>query len=237
MRVLVTRPESEWPREQARFAAHGHVAVPCPLLSIRPVSNPQLPLDGVQAILLTSRAAVRALADATSRRDVAVLTVGDATASLAHELGFTHIESAEGDGAALVRHAAQSLSPAAGPLLHAGAREPAGDLAGDLTGAGFEVRRAVLYDVVPAAELPPHARTALSNGALGAVAFFSPRTATTFVSLVSKAGLQSACMTLLALCLSPAVAASAGKLAWRRVCIAAAPNADALLALLESADE
>ena len=234
MRVLVTRPAEEWPAMQARLQALGHEAVPCPVLSIVALPGATADLDGVQAVVVTSRAGVRTLADVSPERGVRMLAVGDATASLARDLGYARVESAAGDADALLGLAARVLDPGAGPVLVTGGQTVSVDVAGRMETAGLKVRRAVLYEAKPVTGLSEAAQRALTAGELDAVAFFSPRSVATFVTLVTEAGLRAACTFLEAICLSPNVAAAAGAVPWRRVRVAASPDTVSLLRLLES---
>ena len=61
------------------------------------------------------------------------------------------------------------------------------------------------------------------------ILFFSPRTARTFVRLVRQAGLADRCETMIAICLSSAVAEAASALIWGSVHIAATPDRAAML--------
>ena len=235
MRVLNTRPEMEAVALDQRLEELGHTSIPCPLLAIRPRPGAQVDLAGVQAIAMTSAAAVRAIAALDPARDLPVYAVGKATADVASSLGYRHVAVGGGDVQALGGRMIQDLDPAAGTVLHPRGGTVAGDLGGDLTGAGFTVRTAVLYDAEPAKALPEAGRRALDPAAempLDAVLLFSPRTAATFVSLVTEADLTVPCESLSALCLSPVVAEAAGALRWRRVAAAAAPDQESLLTLL-----
>ena len=97
MRLLVTRPEPDATRQAELLAARGHEPVLAPLLAIESATNVPIELDGAQALIVTSRNALRALA---SHRDVAALlqlplfAVGEATAKAATELGFTTVIAA-----------------------------------------------------------------------------------------------------------------------------------------------
>ena len=62
MRVLVTRPEPDASDEVEALASRGHEGVKAPLLIIEPVKNVALELDTAQALIVTSRNALRALA-------------------------------------------------------------------------------------------------------------------------------------------------------------------------------
>ena len=67
MRLLVTRPEPDAGREAEALAARGHEAVLAPLLKIEFTRDVPLDFAGVQALIVTSRNALRAMA---SRREL-----------------------------------------------------------------------------------------------------------------------------------------------------------------------
>jgi uroporphyrinogen-III synthase len=126
------------------------------------------------------------------------------------------------------------LKPEAGALVHSAAQEVAGDLAGALGRDGYEVRRAILYDAVPAERFRAETAALLRAGAIAAAIFFSPRTAATFVRLVRAAGLDRACRAIAAVALSPAVADELD-VSWRALHVASAPTGAALLDACERA--
>lgn len=234
MRALVTRPNEDAEPLAAALRRRGIEPLVEPLLSVVRVPGAAVTLDGVQAILVTSRNGVRALAEATGVRDVPVFAVGEATAELARARGFGTVESAGGDARALAALVAGRLDPAGGPLVHAAGHAVAGDLGGWLAARGFEVRRAVLYETVRAAMLSAEARDALAAGCLGLALFFSPRTAETFVMLVRDAGLGESCRAVSGICLSPAVARELEGLSWRALSIAERPDTESMLAAVDA---
>jgi len=65
--------------------------------------------------------------------------------------------------------------------------------------------------------------------------FFSPKTARTFVEVVTEAGLKDSCKNIEAICLSPAGAKAAALLPWRQVRASDEPTQDSLLTLLADA--
>jgi len=236
VRVLITRPEEDARGLARRLGERGVESLIEPLLAIAPAPAARLDLEGVQAVLVTSANGARALARATRRRDLAVYAVGEASAARAAELGFAAVKSAGGDVEALATLVIAELDPGAGALLHVAGSAVAGDLAGRLGAAGFEARRAVLYEARPVAALSPACVAALEGGSLDAVLFFSPRTATTFARLVGQAAVAERCRELEALCLSEAVARAAAALSWRRLRVARRPTAESLLDLLPGGD-
>jgi len=191
-----------------------------PLMSIAFDDETPLFLDGVQAIIATSANGVRALARRTSLRDLAVFAVGPQTAAEAHKLGFADVKNADGDSDALVAAIPGWASKTGGPLLHATGRDGAGRVAADLQAQGFDVRTAVLYEMVAVTALPPEARMPVD-----AVLLFSPRSAEIFARLATPAFASG----LIAGCISQKTADALSPLRFREVRIANRPNQDALL--------
>ena len=233
MKLLVTRPALDAGPLADRLTADGHTVLLDPLLAIRFRETAALDLDGVTGLLFTSGNGVRAFAARSERRDLAVYAVGDRTATVARERGFTRIESADGDVAALAALVVAHRQPGDGTLVHVTGSAVAGDLAQRLEAAGFTLRRATLYDAEPATELTPETRAALADGTLDGVLLFSPRTAGQFASLVRQSGLSTAAVS--AWCLSPAVADALDNLALAHTHVAAEPTQAALLSLVPPA--
>lgn len=237
MNVLVTRPDADAGPLLTALATRGIDAVAAPLLRIVPIPAVLPPLDRVAALAFTSANGVRAFARLTEDRSLPVFAVGDATARSAREAGFRRVESANGAVDGLVALIADRAPRSDKAILHPAGRQVAGDLAGALRACGFQVDRVALYDAVVPDRLPDTAMTAMVDGALDGVLFFSPRTADTFVSLVQAAKLDEACNRLQAYCLSPAVAKVAGVLPWSGLLVAARPTTDSLLELIEQAKD
>lgn len=231
--MLVTRPEPGAAETARALTALGWDPVLAPALRLeaRPSALAQ-GLARAQALLLTSRTAARALPPT----DLPVLAVGEATAAEARRQGCRNVTAAAGDAEALAALAAATLDPAAGPLLLAVGTGYGQELALALRQAGFRVRRRVAYIAAPATELPGAARQALAAGEIVAAMFFSPRSAESTISMLRTAGLAETTSGIVALAISPRVAAAlradSAALAWLAVRIAERPDQDSLLQLL-----
>ena len=234
LRALVTRPREDAAELAAALAARGIEAVIEPLIEIHFRAEPTPDLSGAQAVLCTSANGVRALARLGAERTLPLLAVGDATAARARAEGFTAVDSAGGDVTALARLARDRLCRDGGRLVHIAGSAVAGDLAGELRAAGFEVERLVLYEARPAAALSAASAQALGSGLIDFTLFFSPRTATTFVRLADRAGVTEALQHTTALSISAAADAALGGARFRNRRIAAAPNQPALLAAVDT---
>ena len=191
---------------------------PCPVRLPSPA--------GVQAILVTSAAALPALP--ASFHATRLLAVGDATASKARAAGFTAVHSAAGDAQALLALTTASCAPKAGSLLLPGAADLAADPTTPLRQHGFRVIRRIVYRTRPAIILPADIHAAFHAGTIKPVLVYSPASARAFVRLARSVPLGG----VEALAISAATAAALAPLRWRCIRVASRPNQDALLELL-----
>lgn len=242
MRALITRPRDDAARIADPLRARGCDILLDPLLDIGPAPDAAktraTDLEGVQALVFSSangvRAFVRTFATPTVGRTLRVYAVGDTTARVAAEAGFSDILVAEGDVVALAALIRRDASPTAGPLVHVTSTVSAGDLAGRLAPDGFQIIRWELYHSHTADSLAATTRRALKKGKVDVAFFYSPRTATTFAGLVRAAGLTDSLRRVTAYALSPNVAQALGDLPFAAVRTAVQPSQDALLSLFDA---
>jgi len=233
LRALITRPRNEAEALAALLARRGIAAVVEPMIEIAEHGAALPALAEVQAILCTSANGVRALARAGAGRDVPVFAVGDATARAARAAGFRGVESAAGNVDDLARLAVERLRPADGRLLHVAGSEVAGDLAGLLGGAGFQVERAVLYEARAVTSLSRETARLIDDGQIDLALFFSPRSAAIFARLVGAAGVGAGLAATVSISISAAADTALSNLPFRDRAVAAAPTQAALLARVE----
>ena len=230
MRIAVTRPEEDAKALREKLGLFGHEAIQVPLLAIVPRSGVAIEPLAYQAVAATSANAIRALEDHDGVKSLRMLTVGPQSLKAAQVKGFVRAEAHGGDVDGLVRHIRMALKPDDGPILYLSGAETAGDLQGQLSASGFDCRRVVLYDALPAASLGP-AEPALRKGLIDAVLLYSPRSARIWCGLVAKAGLLAVAQAPSYLCLSRNVAKALPE-SWN--ChTPASPDESAMLALLE----
>lgn len=233
MHILVTRPETEARRTQRKLEAMGYRVTVAPLLDIF-VDAPPLETSGVQALVLTSRNAVHALAthpQTSALLGLPVLAVGKTTALAARSAGFKVTLEGDAGGAELAALIAGHLTPRSGTLLHISGEAVAFDLQQALAPSGYDVRRVIVYRSRPAVSLCPAAAAALDAGDLDAVLLMSPRTAQVWSTLVGAAGLTEKTRKLVHLCLSAGVAQALQSLDPIRIEVAVKPNEEEMLAL------
>lgn len=236
LKLIVTRPEPDASRTAEALRRLGHEPILSPMLDISYDSAALLPERPFQAVLVTSRNAVRALAAHPGRERLAVfpvLAVGDQTALEARRAGFA-ARSAGGAVGDLLALATAELRPDNGPVLYLAGDEQAGDLAGALKAQGFSVDTAIVYRASPRDRLAPAAAAALQHGPIG-VLLYSHRSAVVFAQALWLEGLAPLPASVTAFCLSGSVAEPLIPATTGKVFIAASPNQLSLFALMESA--
>ncbi len=209
MRILLTRPESRCDVLSERLEGAGHEVICSPMLEIEFLSCPDIEVRSLQAIIITSANALRALerdGQISKLVDVPIYTVGAASGRLARSLGFCQVIEGPAGALELVEMICERLEPSGGRLLHLSGAILAKDMAAALTPLGFELTRAVVYRSEPAANLSPDAVKALKAGELDLVILMSPRTAKTFVRLICDAGLKAMSRRLNYACISETTA-------------------------------
>jgi uroporphyrinogen-III synthase len=235
MRLLVTRPEPDGSREAALLAARGHLPVLAPLLKIE-VSTAPLELAGAQALIATSRNAIRALSahpELSAALKLPLFAVGEATADEARKLGFGDVVTGPGTAAELGPLIVHCVRPERGPLVHLAGDTLAFDLSSALKPQGFTVRKAVIYRAVPVEALAGQVLELLEARRIEGVILMSPRTAGIFAALLAKHRLVTEAKRLICYCLSEAVAEEVAALHCA-IRVAAQPHEQDVLALLDS---
>lgn len=233
MRVLVTRPEPDASRTAAAVAARGHEVVLSPVSRIDPVSAPP-PQGPFDIVLATSANALRHADPDLLRRMSALpfLGVGTQTAATARGAGFLTVRAAGGSAPQLAELARQAASGGARLLYLAGdPRKP--DLEARLGEAGFRIVTHVCYRTRTAERLSAEAEAGLRSGAIGAALHFSRESAARFARLAADAGLAEPSRNLVHCCLSSDTATGLSALGRPRLRIAAQPNEEELLILLD----
>lgn len=194
--VWITRARPGALATADRVRALGFEALVDPLLAVETL-HVELDLPHVTALAFTSANGVEAFARLSDARGLPVFAVGRATARAAESEGFASVSSADGDVEDLCELIAAGAS---GPVLWAGAKEPAGDLVGMLRGCGVMARGVAVYETV---ERAPSEATLARLDAPTTALLHSPRAARILAGLLRLAPRPH----LRVLCLSAAVAA------------------------------
>jgi uroporphyrinogen-III synthase len=238
MHLLITRPEADAVKLRATLADRGHQASIEPLLHVAFVAGNAIDLSGVQALIATSRNALRALNGhplLAAARQIPLFAVGRATAAEARGLGFALVMTGAGTAQQLLTHIVAVADPAAGLLLQLAGDAEAIDLKGELESHGFRTVRHIVYRMHASVALSAETLELLALGDVDGVILMSPRTAEIYAALMRKAGLAGAARRLLHFCLSEATAKRLAPLGAVTVAVADRPRLEEVLALIDAA--
>lgn len=193
--IAITRPLEDAQKLADELQAKGYSTYIAPMLDIVPITQSAAELrkailQSPQLICVTSKHAVRMLAQQEEGRDIALCAVGEVTAREATQAGFANVADAGGNAQALLEYILKNCDPASGPLLYARGVDVSTDLATQLHDKGFTVKEVITYKAEYTHSLPEHYVDALKAHEVDAVMFFSRRSAENYVRLIHEQKLQ-----------------------------------------------
>jgi uroporphyrinogen-III synthase len=237
--VLVTRPESDNASTAAALRAKGFEVLLSPVLRFEPVAF-DIDLDAhYRAVIVTSANALRALAGHPAREALLKLpafAVGEHTADVARQTGFRDVTAAGGDAASLrdlLTKGVRTKKTAA--LLYLAGADLSRDLAGELGERGFDIVTATSYRMAPVANLTQDVCEAFAAHRIAAVLHYSRRSARAFLDAARTGGVEISALAVPQCCLSDAVATVLREAGTPHVAVAATPDENALLDVLDRA--
>lgn len=234
MRLVVTRPEPDATALKAQLVAQGHEVLVEPLMELSFDDADPIEVVGAQALIATSRNAVRALARSLAlddARDLPLFAVGPGTAATARSLGLVNVIAGRGTVADLIPALVDCLEVNAGPVVYLAGEVVTGDLPGELRRLGFHVLEPVVYAMNDVKSFSSGFVARVRAGAVGGVVLLSPRTARIWVKLLRSHEIADWARRMHHFCLSAAVARQLAPLGDVPVAIAREPNLQQVLAL------
>lgn len=239
MAILVTRPQPDNAATVAALRAKGFEVLPAPMLRFEPVAFQDDADARYGAVIVTSANALRAAEGqpaANRLKQLPLFAVGERTAEVARETGFSNVISADGDATALrdlmmASLRAKTLKRTATLLYLAGA-DLARDLAGELGERGFNVVTQTTYRMVPIAGLPRDVCDAFAASGVEAVLHYSRRSARAFLDAARTGGVEISALAIPQCCLSEAIASIVRDAGATQVIVARSPDEKALFEAL-----
>lgn len=209
MHVLITRPKADAQDLRQRIEALGCKVSSAALIEITLLPIAADALDNAVGIIATSRNALAALENSEavgSARKLPLYAVGNATAQVAHRLGFENVITGAGTAADLVPHIVAHNRSKSGALIHLAGDHLAFDLKSAMLEENIPLQQITVYRSIAAQSLPSKVIEDLATGAIDAVILMSPRTAQTWCELMTKVASPVNTAGLTVICLSEAVA-------------------------------
>ena len=190
---------------------------------------PLSPLKNPQALIITSKNAIRALEGYEDLKKMPLYAVGDKTAELAKQKGFLNVSSASGTSQELIKLMIKTGQPDKGIFWHLSGQKVKGNIVESLKIAGFEAKRQIVYSLEDITDLPSSLYNELKNKMISHVIFCSSRTTTVFMSLLKKNKLEKKACQMISLCLSQDIGEKALGLTWKKLWISPKPTMNDLM--------
>jgi len=228
--ILITRPTTEARPSGDKLEMMGHRAVYAPMLNIGPISF-EIP-DDKRSLIVTSKNGARFGLANIGEKGRAIFAVGEQTAAIARDMGFTNITVGPGTARKLVPILLECGDTYKRDYAHLCGNEIAYNISDVLKHEGIDSVNTVTYQTTPNRSFSPAVAEALSSGEIDTVLFYSPRTATIFEEAISESGQFDWLPKLDALCLSPRVADQLMG-PWHSIKSAVLPTEKALFGLLK----
>lgn len=237
--ILVTRPRGDERTLTDLLHAGGYRVIHEPLTDVvlrhtERMNIERALMDDPDAVIVTSRHGVNALALLTDMRDPFLLCVGQSTADAALSLGFTRIDVAEGTVQSLIERIA-SMYDEGTRFLYPSGEHVRVELDAVLESMGMVTERIVVYEAIAAEQLSDTLVEQLKRKQLDGVTFLSPRAAHIFTSLLAEAKIEETAERLHGICLSPSVAEVLREAHWKAIHIAQEPTLDSIAKCVDNA--
>lgn len=237
MRIWITRPFEDAGRLRAQLIAQGHDVVLEPLLKIEQLEDEPIELDDAQALVATSRNALRALAgrpEEDACKSMPLFVVGRGTAQVAEAMGFETIIEGPSNASALLGLILNAANINDGAIVHLSAENVAYNLCEELRHLGYHVFQPILYRAIQVETLSDTLLHSIKTGRIEGVMLLSGRTAEAYANIMKSKELLGYSRNIVHYCLSEAVLARLAPLQPINSKTSSAPNIDEMLALTDA---
>ena len=190
-------------------------------------------LNDPDAIIITSKHGVQALALLTDLRDMFLLCVGEATANIAIQLGFDRV-SVTGE---TVEHLVDYILDCYDEdsrFLYISGEHITTDLSEELSVRGMEVERIAAYEAIASEALSDTLVEQIRRGQIGSLTFFSVRTADIFLKLAEKSDILDSIKKMEAFCLSEAIDKKKKKGTWKAIYCSRKPTLASMVSCIDN---
>ena len=233
--ALLTRPVAQNAEIQDDVTALGYSVLSAPMLTIHKLVHDPLSYIENTALVFTSARAAELLdidAENAAVWDMPVYNVGEHTADILHRKGFTNILKTTETAAQLQAYFDRDNVVNADSMLYVSGKY----ISHHFFINGIRIPRKRVYTAETVENFTENLRYNLHNGNVGAVLFYSVRTAENFLDLLKKEKLKQKCTAINCICISTRTAESLKSVHWKTVHIAEQADHKHMMMALAKAD-
>lgn len=234
MHLWVTRPMEDAGALRAQLIAQGHEVSLEPLLKIEYFHDEPIEIDDAQALIATSKNALRALAgrpEEAACKAMPLFVVGRGTAQTAKAMGFETVIEGPSTAQALLGLIINVAEVNDGALVHLSAENVAYNLCEELRHLGYHIFQPILYRSIQVETLSDTLLRNIKSGRIEGVVLLSGRTAEAYASIMNTHELLDVARKMTHYCLSETILGRLSPLQPINAKLSSAPNIDEMLAL------
>ncbi len=205
-KILLTRPKKSSQKIAQTLVQKNLLSLIQPLFEIAEIDNLQPINQKLQAVLITSSAAVFALKKLAIKNDILILAVGKKTADAIEKLGYKNVVAANNSAAALLNLSAEKLSKNNGLIIYLAGEKISLNLAEKLCEQNFNAKKIVVYKTIPSKKFLTTTIDEIKNGNVCEVWVYSKNSVRIFYQLAKKHNLLECLREIKILCLSQEIA-------------------------------
>ena len=236
--IVITRPIGDEIILRDELLERGYHVIHEPLTEIFLDHNVRIEvehalLDEPDAVIITSKHGVQALALLTELRDMFLLCVGEATSDIAVQLGFDRV-SVTGETVEHLIDYILDCYDEDSKFLYISGEHINTDLNEALSVRAMQVNRVVVYEATAAEALSDTLVEQLKRGQIDALTFFSTRSAQIFLSLAGKSNILNSLEKINAFCLSETIAGALEDINWQGIYSADKPTLASMVSCIDN---
>lgn len=219
--IVITRPLGDEIILRDELVERGYFVIHEPLTEIFLRHDVRMEVEHAllkdpDAIIITSKHGVQALALLTEIRDMFLLCVGEATANIASQLGFDRVSVTGETVDHLIDYVLDCYDEESNFLYISGEHINT-DLSEALSVRAMNVERIVTYEAIASESLSDTIIEQIKRGQIDGLTFFSSRSAQIFIALAGKAGIENFLKKTDTFALSEAVADTLSSIKWQGI--------------------
>jgi uroporphyrinogen-III synthase len=198
-----------------------------PMITIEDNIIKPIKISNESLVIITSPNILDILSNHHIDQSTRIAMVGQASARVAHSLGFNNIIKATKNASELINFIKSEISNDT-EIIYLRSDQISFDVKNHLKSRGYSVIEFVLYKSIPAKKLSDQLISMIKIHKIQRILFFSKRTAAIFISLAADAGILDRLSYIEALVMSDAIAS---ELKHMKIIIAKYPSLKAMLGL------
>ena len=233
MKILLTRPDFDSKNLALKLKESKHTIEIAPLIRIAKVTSAKdFNFNSFNTLIFTSKNGIRYFGN-SSLKEKLIFTVGDGTYKAAKETGYKNINNADGDVSNLISLIDKNFYKIKANILHITSLQPNKLFINAFNNTNINYETLPVYESRKIDNFKIKIENFLIQNS-GALTFFSPKTADSFLNIVKQMKLYEYCSKQIIIVLSKQIIKRLESLQFKKIFIAEKPNEESLLSIINN---